>query len=115
MTAAQVAEVLRELIDAKREIRLVDPRRPWVQVAVGEVAFQSGDLGLVFYADSASLDTSCRFYADSASLDHVVSVQRAGGEKTGLIDWLRQDGSDPVALLDDSERVALEQVLTETS
>jgi hypothetical protein len=102
MTAAQVAEVLRELIDAKRPIRLVDPRRPWVQVAVGEVAFQSGDLGLVFYADSASLD-------------HVVSVQRAGGEKTGFADWLRREGADPVALLDDSERVALEQVLTETS
>ena len=70
MTAAEVAEVLRELIDAKRPIRLVDPRRPWVQVAVGEVAFQSGDLTLVMYADSASLD-------------HVVSVERASGERTG--------------------------------
>ncbi len=102
MTAAEVAEVLRELIDAKRPIRLVDPRRPWVQVAVGEVAFKSGELVLVLFADSASLD-------------HVVSVEGAGGEKTSFADWLRRDGSNPVALLDDSERVALEQVLTETS
>ena len=102
MTATEVAEVLRELIDAKRPIRLVDPRRPWVQVAVGEVAFECGDLTLVMYADSASLD-------------HVVSVRRASGELTGYAEWITREGADPVELLDDSERVALEQLLTETT
>ncbi len=100
--AAQVAAVLRELIDGKREIRLADPRRPWVQVAVGEVVFVSGDLTLVLYADSASLE-------------HVVSARPAGGETSTYEQWLMRDGGNPIELLDDSERVALEQVLTQTA
>ncbi|MCL4747443.1 MAG: hypothetical protein KJZ83_18810 [Burkholderiaceae bacterium] len=100
--AGQLAAVLRDLIDGKREIRLKDPRRPWVQVAVGEVAFVSGDLTLVLYADCASLE-------------HVVSAQPAGGEASTYEHWLMRDGANPVELLDDSERVALEQVLTQTA
>ena len=44
-----------------------------------------------------------------------MSVRRASGELTGYAEWITREGADPVELLDDSERVALEQLLTETT
>jgi len=54
MKSAEVAALLRELLSAIRPLRLAD-RRPWVQVAVGEVRFESDGIELVFFSDSATL------------------------------------------------------------
>ncbi len=102
MTAAETAAILREVIDGARRLRPLDPRRPWVQVAVGEVGYDAGGCELVFFADSASLD-------------HLVRARPAGGAPTGFSEWLARDGTNPIDLLDDSERMALEQLLVESS
>lgn len=101
-TAAQAAAILREIIDGGRSLRLAEPRRPWVQVAVGEVACDAGGWRLVFFADSASLD-------------HLASLTAPDGETTTFEQWLGRDGTNPVDLLDDSERLALEHLLTEAA
>ena len=100
VTSADAAAILREIADGRRGLRLLDPRRPWVQVAVGEVSYQAGDCRIVFFSDSATLD-------------HVVSLATEGGESIGFEQWLMRDGSNPVDLLDDSDRLALEQRLAE--
>ena len=98
VTAANAAAILREIVEGRRSLRLLDPRRPWIQVAVGEVGFEAGDCRLVFFSDSASLD-------------YLVSMTPAGGGATSVLEWLSVDGTNPVDLLDDSERLALEQCL----
>jgi hypothetical protein len=98
VTAAEAAAVLRDVVDGRRPLRLKDPRRPWAQVAVGEVGFVAGDADLVFFSDSASLD-------------HLASIRVAAARPTSFEDWLRAESSNPVDLLDDGERHALEQML----
>ena len=101
MTSAKdAAAILREVIEGRRQLRALDPRRHWVQVAVGEVGYDAGGCELVFYADSASLD-------------HLASLAPAGGERTGFSQWLMRDGVNPLDLLDESERLELEQLLVE--
>jgi hypothetical protein len=99
MTSAQAASLLREVLSAIRPLRLAD-RRSWIQVAVGEVRFESEGIELVFYSDSATLD-------------HLVSLRMPDGSRAGFTDWLASDGNNPVDLLDDSERHELEQRLLE--
>ena len=101
MKSAAVAALLRELLSAIRPLRLAD-RRPWVQVAVGEVRFESDGIELVFFSDSATLD-------------HLVSLRVPDGTRAGFTDWLASDGNNPIDLLDDSERLELEQRLLEAS
>lgn len=101
-TAVQAAAILREILEGSRPLRLAEPRRPWVQVAVGEVACDAGGYRLVFFADSATLD-------------HLASLTPPGGEATTFEQWLGREGTNPVDLLDDPERIALEHLLTEAT
>lgn len=98
VSAAESAALLREIVDGARELRLHDPRRPWVQIAVGECAIVAGDAQLVFYADSATLD-------------HVVRVRLADGRGSSFTDWMREGEENPLDLLDEGERFELEQRL----
>lgn len=98
VSAVESAAVLREIVDGARELRLRDPRRPWLQIAVGECAFVAGDAELVFYADSATLD-------------HVARVHLADGRGASFTDWMRDGEENPLDLLDEGERFELEQRL----
>jgi hypothetical protein len=100
MTAPEAADLLREIADGRRPLAPADPHRPWQRVAVGEVGFRAGDCALVFFSDCASLD-------------HLVSLTPAGGETTAFAHWLVRDGLNPVDLLDEGERGALERRLFE--
>ncbi len=97
--ANEVAVVLREVLSAIRPLKLAD-RKSWQQVAVGEVTFDANGVELVFFSDSATLD-------------HLVSIRFPDGRKGRFADWIAADGSNPVDLLDDSERAELEQRLLE--
>lgn len=98
VTAAEAAALLREIVEGARRLRLHDPRRPWVQIAVGECTVAAGDAQLVFYADSATLD-------------HLVRVRLADGRGASFTDWMREGEENPLALLDEGERFELEQRL----
>ncbi len=97
-TAAQAAVLLREIVAGGRTIRLREARRPWVQVAVGECEFVAGDARL-------------SFFADSATLDHLSFVRLEDGRSATFTDWLGSEGVNPLDLLDEGERLALEHRL----
>ncbi len=96
--AEEAAALLREIVEGKRALRLLDARRPWVQIAVGECAVDAGGAQLVFFSDSATLD-------------RLVSARLADGRVGRFEDWLMADGSNPLDLLDDGERHEIEQQL----
>ena len=101
-SAAEVTALLRDAIDGKVELRLKDPRRPWILVAAGEVAVLAGGWELVIFA----LD---------ASVDHVVRAAAPDGRRAAFADWLARDGANPLDPLDDSEIVELERLLGEAT
>lgn len=96
--AEEAAALLREIVDGKRALRLRDPGRPWVQIAVGECVVYAGGDELVFFADSSTLD-------------HLVVARLADGRCGRFEDWLMSDGANPLDLLDDGERHEIEQRL----
>ncbi len=100
LSAAEAAALLRDIAGGQRTIRLRDPRRPWVQIAVGECEIVAGDAQLVFFADCATLD-------------HLVGARLVDGRNGAYGDWLVGDGVNPLDLLDESERIELEQRLHE--
>ncbi len=100
LPAAEAAALLREIVAGERVLRLRDPGRPWVRIAVGDCAVEAGDAQVVFFADSAALD-------------HVVAMNLADGRGGAFGDWLLNDGSNPLDLLEDSERIELEHRLHE--
>ena len=102
LPAADAAVLLRELLDGAREARVVPGCRSLVSVAVGEWTVNAGDAELVFFIDSASLD-------------HLVRMRSGDGRQGGFADWLARDGCNPLDLLDDDERLALEMRLRETN
>ncbi len=95
VSAAETADLLREILAGQRELSLCDAKRPWLQIAVGECALMAGDAQLVLYADSATLD-------------HVVGVRMSNGRSGSFVEWLANDGHNPLALLDEDERLELE-------
>ncbi|MCM5570239.1 hypothetical protein M6I34_06940 [Burkholderiaceae bacterium FT117] len=100
LPAAQAAAVLRELVEGARPLRLAAGGRPFVTVAVGEWLVLAGDAEIVFFVDSASLD-------------HVARMRLADGREAGFVEWLGRDGCNPLALIDEGERLELEQRLHE--
>jgi len=97
LPAADAAAVLRAILDGEHALRALG-RRPLVSVAVGEWSVSAGDAEIVFYIDTASLD-------------HVARMRTADGREAAFADWLARDGSNPLDLLDENDRFALEQLL----
>ena len=102
LTAVEAAALLKEILAGARGLRLRDAKRPWVRIAVGECAVTAGDAQIVFFADSASLD-------------HVAAMRLADGRGGAFADWLLHDGTNPLDLLDESERIELEHRLHEAN
>jgi len=101
LSCSQAAALLRQIIDGRLALRLKNPRRPWVQVAVGECEMVAGDTEFVFFADSATLD-------------HLVRASGPSGAPGEFGQWLAE-GGNPVDLLDDGERLELEHILNQAS
>ena len=98
LPAADAAAVLRELIGGARPLQRAGAGRPLVSVAVGEWSVRAGDATIVFFVDSASLD-------------HVARMRHDDGREAGFTDWLSRDGCNPIELIDEAERLELEQRL----
>ena len=102
LRAADVATLLREVLDGARPLRVSRSGRRWLEVAVGEVTVVAGDAELTFFADSACVD-------------HLVRVVQQGEARGDFAGWLRADGVNPIDLLTDQERVELERLLQEAT
>ena len=102
LPAAEAAAVLREVMEGTRPVRPAGRGRGLISVAVGEWNALAGD-------------TEIAFFITHASLDYVFRMRDAAGREAGFTDWLARDGSNPLDLLDDDERLALELRLRDAS
>ncbi|MFP5405560.1 MAG: hypothetical protein ACLGHY_04220 [Gammaproteobacteria bacterium] len=95
LPAAEAAAVLREVLEGTRSAQPAGAQRALISVAVGEWTVLAGDVEIVFFINNASLD--------------YISRMRGPHERqAGFTDWLARDGSNPLDLLDEDERLALE-------
>jgi hypothetical protein len=100
--ADDAARVLREVLAGERRAQLsgAGVGRPLNSVAVGEWPLQAGDAYLVFFVDDASLA-------------HLVTMQLGDGRAGSFETWFARDSANPLELLEEDERLALEQRLRE--
>ena len=102
LPAADAAAVLREVMEGTCAVRPAAGARGLISVAVGEWKALAGDAEITFFITHASLD-------------YLFHMRDAGGREASFTDWLARDGANPLDLLDDDERLALELRLRDAS
>ncbi len=90
--------MLREVLEGTRDAHPAAARRGLVSVAVGEWAVLADGVEIVFFITNGSLD-------------YVAKMRFADQREAGFTDWIACDESNPLDLLADDERQALEHRL----
>ena len=98
LPAEEAAAVLREVLEGRRATRPGGARRALMSVAVGEWSVLAGDAEVVFFVSNGSLD-------------YISRMQFSDHREAGFTDWIAHEESNPLDLLDEGERLALEQQL----
>lgn len=97
--ASEVAEVFRQALRGEIPVKLIGDQS-WKDVFCGDVEYSFSDWRVTFFNDVMDLD-------------YVDSVVAPGGRTAEYEDWFKPDhiGADPVDLLTNAERNALESLI----
>jgi hypothetical protein len=98
LPAEDGAAVLREVLEGRLATRPSGARRALESVAVGEWPVLAGDAEIVFFVSNGSLD-------------YISRMRFSDRREAGFTDWIAHEESNPLDLLDEDVRLALEQQL----